>query len=134
MAIRRYRRLDQTVRIPAHHAQSGRKLPRIARLAGQLRQQRSGDDSLSAREDRGSNRARLRQDDRHADGGDRDNVVGLLHATLAIYYAYLDRAPIFVVGATGPMDEGKRRPLLDWIHTANVQGEQVRNYVKWDYQ
>jgi acetolactate synthase-1/2/3 large subunit len=62
------------------------------------------------------------------------NVVGLLHATLAIYYAYLDRAPIFVVGATGPMDEGKRRPFLDWIHTANVQGEQVRNYVKWDYQ
>jgi acetolactate synthase-1/2/3 large subunit len=62
------------------------------------------------------------------------NVVGLLHATLGIYYAYLDRAPIFVVGATGPMDEGKRRPFLDWIHTANVQGEQVRNYVKWDYQ
>ena len=62
------------------------------------------------------------------------NVVGLLQATIGIYYAYLDRAPIFVIGATGPMDEGKRRPFLDWIHTANVQGEQVRNYVKWDYQ
>ncbi len=62
------------------------------------------------------------------------DVVGLLHATMGIYYAYVDRAPIFVIGATGPMDESRRRPFIDWIHTANVQGEQVRNYVKWDYQ
>jgi acetolactate synthase I/II/III large subunit len=62
------------------------------------------------------------------------DVVGLLHATMGIYYAYVDRAPVFVIGATGPMDESKRRPFIDWIHTANVQGEQVRNYVKWDYQ
>jgi acetolactate synthase I/II/III large subunit len=62
------------------------------------------------------------------------DVVGLLHATMGIYYAYIDRAPIFVIGATGPMDESKRRPFIDWIHTANVQGEQVRHYVKWDYQ
>jgi acetolactate synthase I/II/III large subunit len=62
------------------------------------------------------------------------DVVGLLHATMGIYYAYIDRAPVFVIGATGPMDESKRRPFIDWIHTANVQGEQVRNYVKWDYQ
>ncbi len=62
------------------------------------------------------------------------NIVGLLHATMGIYYAYIDRCPIFVIGATGPMDESKRRPFIDWIHTANVQGEQVRHYVKWDYQ
>jgi acetolactate synthase I/II/III large subunit len=62
------------------------------------------------------------------------DVVGLLHATMGIYYAYIDRAPVFVIGATGPMDESKRRPFIDWIHTANVQGEQIRNYVKWDYQ
>jgi acetolactate synthase-1/2/3 large subunit len=62
------------------------------------------------------------------------NIVGLLHATMAIYYAYIDRAPVFVIGATGPMHEGKRRPHIDWIHTANVQGEAVRNFVKWDYQ
>ena len=61
-------------------------------------------------------------------------VVGLLHATMGIYYAYTDRAPVFVIGATGPMDEGKRRPRVDWQHTANVQGTQVRDYVKWDYQ
>lgn len=62
------------------------------------------------------------------------DVVGLLHAAMGIYLAYIDRAPVFVIGATGPMNEGKRRPFIDWIHTANVQGEAVRNYVKWDYQ
>lgn len=62
------------------------------------------------------------------------NLVGLLHACMAIYYAYIDRVPIFIMGATGPMDEGKRRPHIDWTHTALVQGNAVRDYVKWDYQ
>ncbi len=62
------------------------------------------------------------------------NLVGLLHANMAIYYAYADRVPVFVIGATGPMDESKRRPRIDWIHTALVQGEAVRVYTKWDYQ
>ena len=62
------------------------------------------------------------------------NLVGLLHANMAIYYAYADRVPVFIVGATGPMDETKRRPRIDWIHTAQVQGEAVRAYTKWDYQ
>jgi acetolactate synthase-1/2/3 large subunit len=62
------------------------------------------------------------------------NLVGLLHANLAIYYAHVDRAPVFIVGATGPMDETKRRPRIDWTHTALVQGEAVRAYTKWDYQ
>jgi acetolactate synthase-1/2/3 large subunit len=62
------------------------------------------------------------------------NLVGLLHANMAIYYAYIDRAPIFIIGATGPMDETKRRPRIDWIHTAQSQGEAVRAYTKWDNQ
>ena len=62
------------------------------------------------------------------------NLVGLLHSNLAVYYAYIDRAPVFIVGATGPMDESKRRPRIDWTHTANVQGQAVRDYTKWDYQ
>src|SRR5260221_3384179 len=62
------------------------------------------------------------------------NLVGLLHANMAVYYAYADRAPVFIVGATGPMDESKRRPRIDWIHSAQNQGEAVRNYTKWDYQ
>ena len=62
------------------------------------------------------------------------NLVGMLHATMAVYYAYIDRAPVFIVGATGPMDETKRRPRIDWTHSANVQGEAYRNFTKWDYQ
>jgi len=62
------------------------------------------------------------------------NLVGLLHAPMGVYYSYLDRAPVFIMGATGPLAEPKRRPFIDWIHTANVQGEAIRNFVKWDYQ
>src|SRR6266576_2608569 len=62
------------------------------------------------------------------------NLVGLLHACMAIYYAYIDRVPIFIMGATGPMDEAKRRPHIDWTHSALVQGNAIRDYVKWDYQ
>jgi acetolactate synthase-1/2/3 large subunit len=62
------------------------------------------------------------------------DLVGLLHAQMAIYYAFIDRAPLFIVGATGPMHEGKRRPHIDWSHSALVQGEAVRNFTKWDYQ
>jgi acetolactate synthase-1/2/3 large subunit len=53
---------------------------------------------------------------------------------MGIYYAYLDRAPVFIIGATGPLAEPKRRPFIDWIHSANVQGEAIRHIVKWDYQ
>lgn len=62
------------------------------------------------------------------------NLVGLLHSNMAIYYAFIDRVPIFIMGATGPMHEGMRRPMIDWTHTALVQGDAVRLYTKWDYQ
>src|SRR5690606_25014303 len=62
------------------------------------------------------------------------NVVGLLNAPLAVYYAYLDRCPVFLMGATGPMNEKLRRPFIDWIHTAFAQGSAVRDFTKWDYQ
>ncbi|MFC1959031.1 thiamine pyrophosphate-binding protein, partial [Chloroflexota bacterium] len=62
------------------------------------------------------------------------NVVGLLNGTNAIYNAWLDEAPMLVIGATGPMDIEKRRPRIDWIHTALIQGNAVRDYVKWDDQ
>lgn len=62
------------------------------------------------------------------------NVVGLLHATMAIYNAWLDEAPLLVLGGTGPMAIEKRKPWIDWIHTALVQGNAVRDFVKWDDQ
>ncbi len=60
--------------------------------------------------------------------------VGLMHATMALYNAYCDRVPMLVIGATGPLDAARRRPWIDWIHTAADQGALVRNYVKWDDQ
>jgi thiamine pyrophosphate-dependent acetolactate synthase large subunit-like protein len=62
------------------------------------------------------------------------DVVGLQHASMAIYNAWCDRAPIIVMGGTGPMNTSKRRPWIDWIHTAVVQGNLVRDFVKWDDQ
>ncbi len=62
------------------------------------------------------------------------NVVGLQHASMAIFNAWCDRVPILLLGGTGPMAVEKRRPWIDWIHTALVQGQAVRDYVKWDDQ
>src|SRR5438132_11218204 len=62
------------------------------------------------------------------------NMVGLQHASMAIFNAYIDRVPIIVLGGTGPMNTKRRRPRIDWIHTALVQGNQVRDYVKCDDQ
>src|SRR6266542_5910911 len=62
------------------------------------------------------------------------NVVGLQHATMAMFNAWVDRAPILVLGGTGPVDAMRRRPRIDWIHTALVQGNLVRDFVKWDDQ
>jgi thiamine pyrophosphate-dependent acetolactate synthase large subunit-like protein len=60
--------------------------------------------------------------------------VGLMHATMAIFNAWCDRMPVLVLGATGPVDAPKRRPWIDWIHTARDQGALVRAYTKWDDQ
>jgi len=60
--------------------------------------------------------------------------VGLFHATMAIFNAWCDRKPILILGATGPVDAAKRRPWIDWIHTAADQGAIIRNFTKWDDQ
>src|SRR5262245_53850005 len=60
--------------------------------------------------------------------------VGLMHAVMAIFNAWCDRVPVLLLGATGPGDAAKRRPWIDWIHTARDQGGLVRDYTKWDDQ
>src|ERR1051326_2921640 len=62
------------------------------------------------------------------------DIVGLQHASMAIFNAFCDRAPVLVLGGGGPMDATKRRPWIDWIHTALVRSNQVRDYVKLDDQ
>ena len=58
--------------------------------------------------------------------------VGLMHGLMNIFNAWCDRAPIIVMGATGPVDAPLRRPWIDWIHTAKDQGALLRNFTKWD--
>jgi thiamine pyrophosphate-dependent acetolactate synthase large subunit-like protein len=60
--------------------------------------------------------------------------VGLMHGSMAIFNAWCDRVPMLVLGATGPWDAARRRPWIDWIHTASDQGALVRDYTKWDNQ
>ncbi len=62
------------------------------------------------------------------------DLVGLLHGTMGIYYAYIDRVPVMIMGGSGPFVHDHRRPNIDWIHSANVQGEAVRAYTKWDHE
>jgi thiamine pyrophosphate-dependent acetolactate synthase large subunit-like protein len=62
------------------------------------------------------------------------DVVGLGNAPTAIYEAWTDRVPIVILGGTGPVDASLRRPGNDWIHTALIQGNLIRDFVKWDDQ
>ena len=62
------------------------------------------------------------------------DLVGLLHGAMGVYYAYIDRVPIIVLGGSGPAAHERRRPNIDWIHSANVQGQAVRPYTKWDHE
>jgi acetolactate synthase-1/2/3 large subunit len=62
------------------------------------------------------------------------DIVGLLHASMAMFNAWMAREGVIVLGGTGPVDANHRRPWIDWIHTANVQGNAVRDFVKWDDQ
>jgi thiamine pyrophosphate-dependent acetolactate synthase large subunit-like protein len=60
--------------------------------------------------------------------------VGLMHATMAIFNAWCDRAPVIILGATGALDATRRRPWIEWIHTARDLGALIRNFTKWDDQ
>ncbi len=60
--------------------------------------------------------------------------VGLMHGSMAIFDAWCDRVPVLVLGATGPVDAARRRPWIDWLHTAADQAALVRSFTKWDAQ
>ncbi|MDB5572341.1 MAG: Acetolactate synthase large subunit [Hyphomicrobiales bacterium] len=60
--------------------------------------------------------------------------VGLMHGHMAIFNAFCDRKPLFLMGATGPMDAHQRRPWIDWIHTSSDQAAIVRDIIKFDNQ
>jgi acetolactate synthase-1/2/3 large subunit len=59
------------------------------------------------------------------------DLVGLMHASMAVYDAFCDRVPLLVLGGSGPVDPALRRPI-DWIHSATTQAQLVRDFVTWD--
>ncbi len=60
--------------------------------------------------------------------------VGLMHGSMAIFNAWCARTPMLILGATGAVDAARRRPWIEWIHTARDQGALVRDFTKWDDQ
>jgi acetolactate synthase I/II/III large subunit len=60
-------------------------------------------------------------------------VVGLQHATMAMYNAWCDRVPLIVLGGN-IVEANKRAPGAEWVHFAIDPAAIVRDYVKWDDQ
>jgi thiamine pyrophosphate-dependent acetolactate synthase large subunit-like protein len=60
------------------------------------------------------------------------DLVGLQHASMAMFNAWVDNVPMLVIGGSGPRDTAKRRPWIDWVHSGLPQGALVRDFVKWD--
>ena len=59
------------------------------------------------------------------------DLVGLMHGVMGVYNAWCARSSVVILGGSGPADPKLRR-AIDYLHSANVQGELVRPFVKWD--
>ena len=58
-------------------------------------------------------------------------TVGIQHAAMAIYNAYCDQAPVFII-AGNISDAAERRGRVEWLHAAQDVAATVRDYTKWD--
>ena len=59
-------------------------------------------------------------------------TVGLQHASMAIYNAYCDRVPVYIVIGNN-LDATKRDSAYgEWPHSVQDAAAMVRDYVKWD--
>ncbi len=58
-------------------------------------------------------------------------TVGLQHASMAIYNAYADRVPVYIV-LGNLLDINYRRGSADWYHSVQDAAAMVRDYTKWD--
>jgi thiamine pyrophosphate-dependent acetolactate synthase large subunit-like protein len=58
-------------------------------------------------------------------------VVGLQHATMAVYNAWCDRVPVLIVGGND-LDAAHRPPGVPTFHSAQDINAIVRDYTKWD--
>src|ERR1051325_2095247 len=60
-------------------------------------------------------------------------VVGLQHATMAMYNAWCDRVPVICMGGN-IMEANKRAPGAEWVHSGVDINAIVRDFTKWDDQ
>ncbi|HUD85899.1 MAG TPA: thiamine pyrophosphate-binding protein, partial [Xanthobacteraceae bacterium] len=58
-------------------------------------------------------------------------VVGLQHATMAVYNAWCDRVPVLIIGGND-LDAAHRPPGVPTFHSAQDINAIVRDYTKWD--
>ena len=58
-------------------------------------------------------------------------TVGLQHASMAIYNAYADRVPVYIV-LGNIRDVAFRRSDVEWTHSVQDAAAMVRDYTKWD--
>ena len=58
-------------------------------------------------------------------------TVGLQHATMAVYNAWVDRVPIVMFAGNG-LDITKRRPGTEWNHSVQDPALIARDFLKWD--
>ena len=58
-------------------------------------------------------------------------TVGLQHAAMAIYNAYCDRVPVYIL-AGNSLDATMRRPGVEWAHSVQDAASMVRDFIKWD--
>jgi thiamine pyrophosphate-dependent acetolactate synthase large subunit-like protein len=60
-------------------------------------------------------------------------TVGMQHAAMAIYNAYCDRVPVYIL-AGNSLDATLRRPGVEWAHSVQDAAAMVRDFIKWDDQ
>ena len=58
-------------------------------------------------------------------------TVGVQHAAMAIYNAYCDRVPVYLI-LGNIIDETKRVPGVEWFHSVQDAAAMVRDFTKWD--
>jgi acetolactate synthase-1/2/3 large subunit len=58
-------------------------------------------------------------------------TVGLQHASMAIYNAYADRVPVYII-LGNILDLDYRRSDVEWNHSVQDAASMVRDYTKWD--
>jgi acetolactate synthase-1/2/3 large subunit len=58
-------------------------------------------------------------------------TVGVQHAAMAIYNAYCDRVPVYVI-LGNIVDATKRMPGVEWAHSVQDAAAMIRDFTKWD--